>query len=88
MSRGAIDIKNLNNRLKRLENKVSKNLPEWLDEQQQKDFISEKAQAIENYLKCKPDEQSKALDEIYKINRKYRFEDNAELPTHLKHYLD
>ena len=88
MSRGAIDIKNLNNRLKRLENKVSKNLPEWLDEQQQKDFISEKAQAIENYLKCKPDEQDKALDEIYKINRKHRFEDNAALPAHLKHYLD
>ena len=74
--------------MKRLENKISKNLPEWLDEQQQKDFISEKAQAIENYLKCKPDEQAKALDEIYKINRRYRFEENAKLPTHLKHYLD
>ena len=74
--------------MKRLENKISKNLPEWLDEQQQKDFISEKAQAIENYLKCKPDEHDKALDEIYRINRKYRFEENSTLPTHLKHYLD
>ena len=74
--------------MKRLEKRISKNLPQWLSEQQQKDFISEKAQAIENYLKCKPDEEAKALDEIYKINRKYRFEENAALPDHLKHYLD
>lgn len=74
--------------MKRLEKRISENLPQWLSEQQQKDFISEKAQAIENYLKCKPDEEAKALDEIYKINRKYRFEENTELPDHLKHYLD
>ena len=76
------------NRLKRLEKKLSENAPNGMSKEKQRNFISEKAEAIERYLKAGPQEEAEALDEIYKINRKYRFEENAELPTHLKHYLD
>ena len=78
----------IRNRVKRLERKMRENIPDGLSEEEQRNFISEKAEAIERYLNAKPDEEEQALDEIYKINRKYRFEENAELPTHLKHYLD
>ena len=64
--------------MKRLENKVSKNLPEWLDEQQQKDFISEKTQAIELYLKADTKErQQEATKQINKVDEKY----NHEIPN-------
>lgn len=63
--------------MKRLENKISKNLPEWLDEEQQKDFISEKAEAIEMYLKATTkEEEQEATNLIDKVNEKY----NHELP--------
>lgn len=78
----------LKSRVKRLERKLEDNTPNGMSRGERRNFINEKAQAIENYLKCKPDEQDKALDEIYKINRKYRFEGKEELPDHLKHYLD
>ena len=59
-----------------------------MSKEKRRKFINEKAEAIERYLKAGPQEEDEALDEIYKINRKYHFEENAELPTHLKHYLD
>ena len=78
----------IRNRVKRLERKMRENVPDGLSEEEQRNFISEKAEAIERYLNAKPDEEEQALDEIYRINREYRFEDNAKLPNHLKHYLD
>ena len=67
---------------------MSESAPNGMSREKQRNFINEKAEAIERYLKAGPQEEDEALDEIYKINRKYRFEDNAELPNHLKHYLN
>ena len=67
---------------------MSESAPDGMSKEKRRKFINEKAEAIERYLKAEPQEEDEALDEIYKINRKYRFEENAELPTHLKHYLD
>ena len=78
----------IRNRVKRLERKMRENIPDGLSEEEQRNFISEKAQAIENYLKCEPQEESKAFEEVERINKKYGIEHNSTLPNHLKHYLD
>ena len=76
------------NRLKRLEKKLSENAPNGMSKEKRRKFINEKAEAIERYLKAEPQEEDEALDEIYKINKKYGIKHNSTLPTHLQHYLD
>ena len=67
---------------------MSENAPGGLNEEEQRNFISEKAEAIERYLTCEPQEENEALEEVYNINKKYGIEHNSTLPNHLKHYLD
>ena len=88
MSKGAINIRSSLNRLKRLEKKLSENAPNGISKEKQRKFINEKAEAIERYLKAEPQEEDEALDEIYKINKKYGIKHNSTLPKHLRHYLD
>ena len=74
--------------VKRLKNKLKENAPVGFDAEEQRNFISEKAEAIERYLKAGPQEEDEALDEVYKINKKYGIKHNSTLPKHLRHYLD
>ena len=74
--------------VKRLKNKLKENAPVGLDAEEQRNFISEKAEAIERYLKAEPQEEDEALEEVYEINRKYGIKHNSTLPKHLRHYLD
>ena len=83
-----VKIRGKLNRLKRLEKLVKEKAPKELNEEQQKQFIAEKSEAVEMYLKATTKEEDEALDEIYKINKKYGIKHNSTLPTYLKHYLD
>ena len=74
--------------VKRLKNKLKENAPVGMNEEEKRNFISEKAEAIERYLKAGPQEEDEALDEVYKINKKYGIKHNSTLPKHLRHYLD
>ena len=67
---------------------MSENAPYGIFSQKRHKFINEKAEAIERYLKAEPQEEDEALDEIYKINKKYGIKHNSTLPKHLRHYLD
>ena len=72
--------------VKRLKNKLKENAPVGMNEEEQRNFISEKAKAIERYLTCEPQEEDEALEEVYKINKKYGIKHNSTLPKHLRHY--
>ena len=74
--------------VKRLKNKLKENAPVGLDAKEQRNFISEKAQAIERYLTCEPQEESKAFEEVERIDKKYGIKHNSTFPEHLRHYLD
>ena len=74
--------------VKRLKNKLKENAPAGMNEEEQRNFISEKAQAIERFLNCEPQEEDEALEEVYEINKKYGIKHNSTLPKHLRHYLD
>ena len=76
------------NQIKRLERRLSERVSDNLNEEEQRNFISEKAKAIERYLTCEPQEENEALEEVYNINKKYGINHNSTLPTHLRHYLD
>lgn len=67
----------IRNRVKRLERKMRENVPDGLSEEEQRNFISEKAEAIEMYLKATTKrEEQEATSLIDKVNEKY----NHELP--------
>lgn len=67
----------IKNRLKRLEKLVKENAPKELNIEQQKQFIAEKSEAIEMYLKATTkEEEQEATNLIDKVNEKY----NHELP--------
>lgn len=67
----------IKNRLKRLEKIVKENAPKELNIEQQKQFIAEKADAIEMYLMATTkEEEREATNIIDKVNEKY----NHELP--------
>ena len=67
----------IKNRLKRLEKIVKENAPKELNIDQQKQFIAEKSEAIEMYLKATTkEEEQEATSLIDKVNEKY----NHELP--------
>ena len=76
------------NRLKRSEKKLSEIAPNGMSKEKRRNFISEKAEAIERYLTCEPQEESKAFEEVERIDKKYGIKHNSTLPTHLRHYLD
>ena len=78
----------IRNRIKRLERNLKEDTPVGLSEEEQRNFISEKAKAIERYLTCEPQEENEALEEVYNINKKYGINHNSTLPTHLRKYLD
>ena len=59
-----------------------------MSEEEQGHFISEKAEAIERYLKAEPHEEVKALDGVFKVDEKYGIEHDSTLPIHLRNYLD
>ena len=67
----------IKNRLKRLEKLVKENAPKELNIEQQKQFIAEKSEAVEMYLKATTkEEEQEAANLIAKVNEKY----NHELP--------
>ena len=67
----------IKNRLKRLEKLVKENAPTELNIEQQKQFIAEKSEAVEMYLKATTkEEEQEATNLIDKVNEKY----NHELP--------
>ena len=59
-----------------------------MSKEKRRNFISEKAEAIERYLTCEPQEESKAFEEVERIDKKYGIKHNSTLPKHLRHYLD
>ena len=77
----------IKHRLKRLEKKLKENAPSGMSEEEQRQFISEKAKAVEHYLTCEPQEEDEALEEVYNINKKYGVKVNSTLPKHLQKYF-
>ena len=62
----------IKNRLKRLEKLVKENAPKELNVEQQKQFIAEKSEAVEMYLKATTkEEEQEATSLIDKVNEKY-----------------
>ena len=59
-----------------------------MSREKQRNFINEKAEAIERYLKAEPQEENEALEEVERIDKKYGIKHNSTLPKHLTHYLD
>lgn len=72
-----VKIRGKLNRLKRLEKLVKEKAPKEMNAEQQKQFIAEKSEAVEMYLKATTkEEEQKATNLIDKVNAKY----NHELP--------
>ena len=72
-----VKIRGKLNRLKRLEKLVKEKAPKELNKEQQKQFIAEKSEAVEMYLKATTkEEEQEATNLIDKVNEKY----NHELP--------
>ena len=62
----------IKNRLKRLEKLVKENAPNEMNEKEQKQFIAEKSEAVEMYLKATTkEEEQEATNLIDKVNEKY-----------------